>query len=83
MLFGSHARGDAGPASDLDVLVILADGVDRRVVGQRVRAAIAAGEIDLPIEPIFRTESEFESRREQFAHLYWIIDREGRELYAA
>jgi predicted nucleotidyltransferase len=83
VLFGSHARGEAGPKSDYDILVIVPDDVDRRAVGLRVRTAIASREIDFPIEPIFRTESEFEARREQFAHLHWIIDREGRELYAA
>jgi predicted nucleotidyltransferase len=82
VLFGSHARGEARPDSDIDLMVILPDGVDRRAVGQRVRDAIADRSISLPIEPIFRTESEFERRRQQFAHLHWIIDREGRELYA-
>jgi len=27
-LFGSHARGEAGPTSDIDVLVTFADGVE-------------------------------------------------------
>jgi predicted nucleotidyltransferase len=83
LLFGSHARGDARTDSDIDLMVIVANDVDRRKVGQLVRDAIADRSITLPIEPIFRTEAEFERRRHQFAHLHWIIDQEGRELYAA
>ena len=30
ILFGSHARGDAQPDSDIDLLVVMPDGTDRR-----------------------------------------------------
>lgn len=34
VLFGSGARGDAGPQSDLDLLVVVPDGVHRRRTAQ-------------------------------------------------
>lgn len=32
ILFGSQARGDATPDSDVDFLVVMPDGIDRREV---------------------------------------------------
>lgn len=34
-LFGSRARGDAGPRSDWDLLVVVDDGVDERALDPR------------------------------------------------
>jgi predicted nucleotidyltransferase len=45
ILFGSQARGDAGPNSDVDLLVVLAKVKDRRQETIRIRQALA----DLPI----------------------------------
>lgn len=50
ILFGSHARGDAGPDSDLDFLVIERDVVDR--IAESVRLRRALGSLRLPIDVI-------------------------------
>src|SRR6266851_5218206 len=36
ILFGSAARGEMGPHSDLDILVVMPDGVHRRKTGQEI-----------------------------------------------
>ena len=36
VLFGSAARGEMGPNSDLDVLVVMPDGVHRRKTAQQI-----------------------------------------------
>ena len=36
ILFGSAARGDMGPDSDLDVLVVMPDGTHRRKTAQEI-----------------------------------------------
>ena len=36
-LFGSQARGEAGPRSDVDIAVLLRDGVPRDVLGLMAR----------------------------------------------
>ena len=36
ILFGSAARGEMGPDSDLDVLVVMPDGVHRRETAQLI-----------------------------------------------
>jgi predicted nucleotidyltransferase len=45
ILFGSRARGDDGPHSDVDLLVVLAEVNDRRQEAIRIRQALA----DLPV----------------------------------
>lgn len=77
-LFGSRARGDAGPNSDYDMLVI----VDQR--SPEIRAAILAIEVEMMdrhealVTSIVRSESEWMQR--QGTPLALNIEREGRRL---
>lgn len=41
ILFGSHARGDAGPDSDLDLLVIMNVKGLRRKISSKIRVLLA------------------------------------------
>jgi predicted nucleotidyltransferase len=45
ILFGSHARRDAGPASDIDLLVVLPHVANKRLAAIAIRRALA----DLPV----------------------------------
>jgi hypothetical protein len=40
VLFGSQARGEAGPHSDVDLLVVVPDVVDRRTAAAEMYAAL-------------------------------------------
>lgn len=63
ILFGSVARGDASPTSDIDLLII----VDKPYLSRRERDKIAFPLIDLEIDegvligPIVRTRDEWEN----------------------
>lgn len=66
--FGSRARGDAGPESDLDVLVVL-DRVDR--YGEEIRRtggifSSLSLEADITIIPVFTSESAWEAGSSAF-----------------
>lgn len=58
ILFGSHARGDAEPGSDLDLLVIEPRVEDR--VRESVRLRDALDELRMPIDVIVVDEGRVE-----------------------
>ncbi len=81
IVFGSYGRGDAGPDSDLDIMVI-----ERRVDNrgeEMVRLRQAVGSIDVGVDVLVYSEAEIEERRDWCTSpVYWAL-REGRTLYAA
>jgi predicted nucleotidyltransferase len=81
ILFGSAARGEMGPNSDLDVLVIMPDGTHRRRTAQEVYRRMWG--FGFAKDIVVVTESDV---REYGMNPYMIIKNaleEGRELYHA
>jgi predicted nucleotidyltransferase len=81
-LFGSHARGDAGPDSDYDLLVVVSDDAPperrrSRLAYQALHGTGAAADV------LVTTRSYFEARRHLKASLPGTVVREGRLLHAA
>ncbi|MBL8291774.1 MAG: nucleotidyltransferase domain-containing protein [Bryobacterales bacterium] len=81
-LFGSTARGDAGPDSDYDLMVIVPDGapIARRDSGLAYKAIWRLGAAS---DVLVWTRSEFDMRLGLRASLPATIAREGRLLYVA
>ncbi|MGQ0812667.1 MAG: nucleotidyltransferase domain-containing protein [Nitrospiraceae bacterium] len=81
-LFGSQARGDAGPDSDYDLLVVV-----RTSALPRYRRDQAAFEALLGIgvakDVLVLTHDEFERQRTVVCSLPATVEREGILLYAA
>lgn len=63
ILFGSHARGDATPTSDIDVLIVLQDPVNASEELERTSQFIAqlCLEHNLLISRLFMSRSRFET----------------------
>ncbi len=81
-LFGSKARGDFGPESDFDLMIIVPDNAssDR----QQSRLAYEhMWEIGMGADVLVWTRSRFEQRAIVRASLQATILREGKLLYAA
>ena len=78
ILFGSVARGEAGPRSDIDVLVV----VDNRGRVPAIRKAATAilDRFDAVVVPVILTRAEVESRLRSFDPLLLTIAAEGRRL---
>ena len=81
ILFGSAARGTAGPNSDLDFLVIKAGIPSRRRVAQAIYRALVG--IPAAIDVIVVTPEDVEKFKDGVATIIGPALREGREVYAA
>ncbi len=81
-LFGSHARGDAGPDSDFDLLVIVPDDAEPSRRRSRLAYEALRG-TGIAADVVVWTRDYFERRRVVPASLSAAIQREGRLLHVA
>jgi predicted nucleotidyltransferase len=80
ILFGSHARGDALPDSDVDLLVVMSmTGSKRR---KAIKIGVALHDIPIAKDVIVVTPEEFEWRKDVVGTIEWPASREGKVLYA-
>jgi len=80
ILFGSRARGDADPDSDLDVLII-ADEVSPELEEYISECAWEAGfQYGIVIVPVVFTRNEWENGPERYSLLAEAIKSEGVTL---
>ena len=79
-LFGSEARGDAGPDSDLDFCVVLPDDAPRSLYGNGFRSAL--WEVGTATDIVRFPLSDFDARAAHVASsLPATVVREGKLLY--
>jgi predicted nucleotidyltransferase len=79
-LFGSRARGEGSPGSDLDVLVVV-DSEDWRVHKEiRYLAADICLEYGLELSPRVWSTSHLQEMEQLQGHLYLNIQRDGISL---
>ena len=81
ILFGSAARGEMGPHSDLDVLIVMPDGCDTLSVAQELHCRL--GDLGVAKDLIVVQESDFERHRDNPYLIIHTALAEGRELYCA
>lgn len=83
ILFGSYARGDAGPDSDLDLLVVERGPFDqdktRRSEIRRLRRAL--WDFPIPMDILVYTEDEVAEWQDSVNHVIAHSLREGKTLY--
>jgi predicted nucleotidyltransferase len=80
ILFGSTARGEMGPNSDIDLLVVKAN-VHRRQLAKRIyRHLIGVGHA---VDVIVVTPEDIERYRDSHAFIIAPALREGKVVYAA
>jgi uncharacterized protein len=81
-LFGSAARGDAGPDSDYDIMVVVSDDAPRGQKDCEIGYQALWG-VGLAKDVLIWTKTEFEKRLHLRASLPSTIIQEGKLLYAA
>lgn len=78
ILFGSAARGEMGPTSDVDLLVIKS-GVHRRHLAQRIyRNLIGVGQA---VDIVVATPEDLDRYGDSIGLIYKPALREGKVLY--
>jgi uncharacterized protein len=80
ILFGSHARGDAGPDSDVDLLVVMPVAGSKRRKQLEIRAALC--DRTVPLDVIVTRPQDFLWRKDVVGTVEWPAAREGKVLYA-
>jgi predicted nucleotidyltransferase len=80
ILFGSHARGEAGPDSDVDLLVVM--DFEGSALDQGLEILQALHDRLIPVDVIVTRPADFAWRKEIVGTIEWPAAREGKVLYA-
>lgn len=81
ILFGSYARGKTNPDSDIDVLLVMPEGVHCRQTAQLLYRQIKG--LGVPFDILVATPSDLEKHKDNIGLIYRTIPQEGREIYVA
>jgi predicted nucleotidyltransferase len=81
VLFGSAARSQMGPDSDLDLLVIVRGPVHRRSLAQEIYRNLHG--IPLPVDVVVATEQDIEQYGDKVGTILRPALREGEVIYEA
>ena len=79
ILFGSHARGTAGPDSDVDLMIVMPVSGSRRA--RQIEMRVALHDIRVPKDIVLVTPDEVARQRDIVGTLIRPALREGQVLY--
>ena len=80
ILFGSQARGDAGPDSDIDLLIVMP--VEGSAYEKSLEISLALPHGPIPVDVIVTTPEAYAWRKEVVGTIEWPAAREGKVVYA-
>ncbi len=81
ILFGSAARGELKPDSDIDILIIMPEGTHRRHTAQLLYRKIRG--VGVLFDILVATQNDLEKHKDNIGLIYRTILEEGKEVYAA
>lgn len=81
VLFGSAARGEMGPDSDLDVLVVKSGVEHRRRLAQDIYMNLSG--VGVGVDLIVLTPEDLEAQKDSVGSIVGPALDEGRVIYAA
>jgi len=80
VLFGSAARGELGPDSDIDVMVVLPDGTHRLNATRELYKQLSG--FGFPVDIVVATPKILEQHKNNIGLIYRTVLAEGKEVYA-
>ncbi len=80
ILFGSAARGDMGPDSDVDLLVIKSEDVHRLRLAEEIYMGLAG--VGVPVDVVVVTTRDVERYAGKVGTIITPALEEGKEIYA-
>ena len=81
VLFGSRAEGSARPDSDIDLLVVMPDGTDRRAAMTRIGARLRRPGVGIDL--LVTTPAVLAARGDDPGLIYRTALQTGRDVYPA
>jgi len=81
ILFGSAARSTMGPDSDLDILVVVRDGVHRRKTAQAIYKCLRG--LGVPKDVVAVTESDVRQFGKNPSLVIYPALNQGKDIYHA
>ena len=81
ILFGSHARGEINADSDIDLMVVMPDGVHTRKMAMHLYSSIRG--IKTPYDIMVATPSILELHKDNIGLIYKTILKEGKTIYVS
>jgi len=81
ILFGSVARDEQSIESDVDLLVVMPEGIHKRQTAQMLYRKLRG--LPVPVDIVVTTEADLNREKDNPGLIYRTILQEGRELYAA
>ena len=79
VLFGSAARDESGEQSDIDLLVVMPEGVHRRRTAQKLYREIKG--LRVPFNIVVATAQDLEKHKDNDGLIYKNAIKEGIEVY--
>jgi predicted nucleotidyltransferase len=81
ILFGSAARGEMGPNSDIDVMVVMPDGTHRSNTARYLYKQMFG--FGVPVDIVVTTPSVLEQHKDNIGLIYRTVLAEGKDVYVA
>jgi predicted nucleotidyltransferase len=81
ILFGSAARGETGPDSDVDLLVVKSGVPHRGRLEEEIYLSFFG--LTVPVDVVVATPEDIEQYRDQVGTIIGPALQEGKEIYAA
>jgi predicted nucleotidyltransferase len=81
IVFGSRARQEQGPESDVDLLIIMPEGTHKRRTAQMLYCKLRG--LPVPVDILVTTEADLDRQKDNPGLIYRTILEEGRQLYVA